>query len=550
MWLISSLLMRDPRPVRGGGARNAEARGVGRHNDSDIPASHAALPGAICSPMTTIARVLPAARMRRLFRDRRAAEASWAAIAAAAPTGRGRRRSPWRDAVVLRAVRAAPRARASGLRAPRRLDAAHRDDAHARRVARAADRGRRRRAQLRRRARPPRRDALLRARALGRRMDASRPARLRARGRARSWRRPRRRSHAPRAAVPPRPRDAWWQRRAMRSAPCGGPGGARRSLPRIALEWAAAAPDAASTDRAVRAAPVGAGSRCRPAAPTALADRRCSPHGDAPALVVDTDVPLDRAVRRDRARARTPDRRRCASATASRTRRRARPPQVLDHLARGERPVALVAQDRVLVRRVRALLERAGVAHRRRDRLEAVDHACRRERDGAAAARRAPTPSSRRLARLAQVLAADRDARSRARSPRSKRSAAAGASRAAAVDRGRALHGRRGASSRGSEAMLDAIRAPSRRRSAGWLDALHDALERCGALARCTTTTPAARCLPRSASTRRAGDAAHRRRRREPLTLAEFTRLGRRRARATRSFVPERRLATRTRRSS
>ena len=49
------------------------------------------------------------------------------------------------------------------------------------------------------------------------------------------------------------------------------------------------------------------------------------------------------------------------SATASRTRPGPRPRRSSTHLGRGERPVALIAQDRVLVRRVRALLERAGV---------------------------------------------------------------------------------------------------------------------------------------------------------------------------------------------
>ncbi|MGE1076359.1 hypothetical protein ACQJ22_27955, partial [Pseudomonas fragariae (ex Marin et al. 2024)] len=36
--------------------------------------------------------------------------------------------------------------------------------------------------------------------------------------------------------------------------------------------------------------------------------------------------------------------------------------QVIQHVARGETPVALIALDRVLLRRVRALLDRQGMA--------------------------------------------------------------------------------------------------------------------------------------------------------------------------------------------
>src|SRR6185369_16533801 len=157
----------------------------------------------------------------------------------------------------------------------------------------------------------------------------------------------------------PASRAAWWQaaRQALDGG-VGGPAGLEKQLARIAVEWAANAPEASSTDRLFE---------LRPSAWIAIqaggADRLALAllaQGDAPALVVETDVPLDRpfaAIARELA-AEAPAHALCdgfedeAWAAAA---------QVLDHLGRGERPVALVALDRVLVRRVRALLERSGV---------------------------------------------------------------------------------------------------------------------------------------------------------------------------------------------
>ena len=126
-----------------------------------------------------------------------------------------------------------------------------------------------------------------------------------------------------------------------------------RWLARVALEWAAQAP--APRDRPpVRAAARPRGSCCRPAAPMrsceALLTRRRT---GCPAW---SSMPMPRA-------APLPARRRAArawpSATASSTRRSAPPRRCSRTWQRGEAPVALIAQDRVLVRRVRALLERA-----------------------------------------------------------------------------------------------------------------------------------------------------------------------------------------------
>ena len=136
-----------------------------------------------------------------------------------------------------------------------------------------------------------------------------------------------------------------------------GPGGTERLLARVALEWAclAAAPatDRLFTMRASAFIAVQAGG----ADPLTLALLRCV---DAPCLLIDTDASLD-APFAGLLRAPTPawrvcdsleDEAQCAAA------------QVLDHLRDGAQPVALIAQDRQLVRRIRALLERQQVALR------------------------------------------------------------------------------------------------------------------------------------------------------------------------------------------
>ncbi len=157
-------------------------------------------------------------------------------------------------------------------------------------------------------------------------------------------------------AMPPMDRPDWWAMARGGLAGRAGPGARERVLAQVALEWAMLAPPP-DTDRLFELSPsawivVEAGG-CEP-----LADALVHRAG-APSLVIQTDAPLDAPFAAFAASAATPpafgvcdgfeDE---ASAAAA---------QVLDHLGRDERPVALVAQDRVLVRRVRALLERAGV---------------------------------------------------------------------------------------------------------------------------------------------------------------------------------------------
>ena len=278
------------------------------------------------------------------------------------------------------------------------------------------------------------------------------------------------------------------------------PAGSRSCSRRIAVEWAAPERPSASTDRLFDLRPsawiaIQAGGADRLAMALLAAGR-------VPALVIDTDVPLDRAVRGDRAElaADPPAHALCdgfedeAWAAAA---------QVLDHLGRGERPVALVAQDRVLVRRVRALLERAGARI-----ADETGWKMSTTRAGASVmallAGGAPDRERRRLARLAQGVR-DRRRPSRRASPRSKRAVARRRRRATRRIAPIALE--RGAAALRVEASatLDAIGSTSRAQLPGWLDAVRDgARATAGVLGRAARRRRRpARRSPRSASIRR-----------------------------------------------
>ena len=134
-----------------------------------------------------------------------------------------------------------------------------------------------------------------------------------------------------------------------------GPGGTERMLARVALEWAClAAPPA--TDRLFALRPsalfaVQAGG----ADPLTLA---LLSSATAPCLIIDTDASLA-APFADLRLAPPPALRVCDSLEDE---AQCAAAQVLEHLRCGELPVALIAQDRQLVRRVRALLERQQVS--------------------------------------------------------------------------------------------------------------------------------------------------------------------------------------------
>jgi ATP-dependent helicase/nuclease subunit B len=152
-------------------------------------------------------------------------------------------------------------------------------------------------------------------------------------------------------ALAPSRRESYWAEARAHLAPSAGPGTQQRWLARVALEWAAqcAAP---GTDRLFELAPAGwvalqAGGP-QPLVEALLAETQ------RPALVVDADeaagaAPPARAEPAVLRCAGFEHEAQCAAAL------------VLQHLERGEWPVALIGQDRQIVRRVRALLERQNV---------------------------------------------------------------------------------------------------------------------------------------------------------------------------------------------
>lgn len=158
------------------------------------------------------------------------------------------------------------------------------------------------------------------------------------------------------AAVPPCRRDA--HRAAARDllGVLGGVGGTERHLARIALEWAAAT-TAAPTDTLFSLRPsawivVQAGGV--DALTQQLVDQAES---TCPVLWIDTDPPGDDVVRSIAPEARV----RVQACSGFEDEAQCSAAQVLAGLAEHGAPVALIAQDRLLVRRVRALLARQGV---------------------------------------------------------------------------------------------------------------------------------------------------------------------------------------------
>ncbi len=154
------------------------------------------------------------------------------------------------------------------------------------------------------------------------------------------------------ATLPPAQRAAHWEAARELLMPVSGPGASERLLARVALEWAALAP-ALATDRLFTAPPPAAWIAVQAGGADPLTARLLA-DAAVPSLVLDTDASDDDPFGRFEAQGHTAfavcddfeHEAQCAAA------------QVLAHVERGELPVALIAQDRVLVRRVRALLER------------------------------------------------------------------------------------------------------------------------------------------------------------------------------------------------
>jgi ATP-dependent helicase/nuclease subunit B len=158
-------------------------------------------------------------------------------------------------------------------------------------------------------------------------------------------------------ALNPTARAAFWQRIREALTPADGPGAHERRLARIAAEWASLATSPA-TDRLFSMRPAG-WFIVQAGAPDALVGNLLeAADADTLCAVIDTDL---RGA--NDSEPTTPDADPTsiicnefedeAQTTAAR---------VIEHLRRGEQPVALIAHDRVLVRRVRALLDRQGIS--------------------------------------------------------------------------------------------------------------------------------------------------------------------------------------------
>ena len=154
------------------------------------------------------------------------------------------------------------------------------------------------------------------------------------------------------AALPPGKRAAHWAAARELLPPMSGPGASERLLGRVALEWASLAPPPATDRLFASAAPAAWIAVCAGGADALTA--RLLADAAVPTLVIDTDADDDDPFAQLAADSHPAfalcdgfeHEAQCAAA------------QVLAHVQRGELPIALIAQDRVLVRRVRALLDR------------------------------------------------------------------------------------------------------------------------------------------------------------------------------------------------
>ena len=154
------------------------------------------------------------------------------------------------------------------------------------------------------------------------------------------------------AAIRPDLRAAHWQQGRELLGSSSGPGASERALARLALEWAALAP-LRPTDALFSLAP-SAWIAIQAGGEDALTQQllSCAPESIA-CVALDCDAPAVASLAPHLSLAACDGFEHEAECAAA---------QVLAHLQQGEAPVALVAQDRVLVRRVRALLERQQVS--------------------------------------------------------------------------------------------------------------------------------------------------------------------------------------------
>ncbi|CAM3884591.1 PD-(D/E)XK nuclease family protein [Roseateles saccharophilus] len=157
------------------------------------------------------------------------------------------------------------------------------------------------------------------------------------------------------AQVPPEARPAFLDAARQRLTTLdAGPGLLERALAQVALAWVAADERRPATDTLFALRP-SAWIWLRAGGPDPLAEGLLA--GGVPALCLDADLDLDEAWAGFTPSARVeeavaPDFEALAAQAAT---------AVIQHLNAGRRPVALLAQDRVVIRRVRALLARQGL---------------------------------------------------------------------------------------------------------------------------------------------------------------------------------------------
>ena len=157
------------------------------------------------------------------------------------------------------------------------------------------------------------------------------------------------------AQVPPTERPAFIEAAHQRLAALdAGPGLLERALAQVALAWVASDERRPATDTLFALRP-SAWIWLRAGGPDPLAEALLA--GDAPALCLNADLDLDQAWTGFTPVARVEE----AVAPEFETLAQQTAAAVVQHLNAGRRPVALLAQDRVVIRRVRALLARQGV---------------------------------------------------------------------------------------------------------------------------------------------------------------------------------------------
>lgn len=160
-------------------------------------------------------------------------------------------------------------------------------------------------------------------------------------------------------AVAPCDRVAHWARAREVLAPVGGPGSVERLLARMALEWASLA-STLQTDRLFDLPAVAAWIGVQAGGADPLVARLLA-QASVPSLQVNTDADPADPFEQPAAMGFRVSPPTCAVLDSFEEEAACTAAQVLAHVARGEVPVVLIAQDRVLMRRVRALLEREQV---------------------------------------------------------------------------------------------------------------------------------------------------------------------------------------------